>query len=327
MGWRAVRAPISAGAVSYNAYWQELGQNVEEYHALPFVDPVGSPNGSNVADGAQHTYMMMASSTAGQWDLFYDFNYVATTKRQSGGRADFVTTGLQSRYIDALTQSQPYEFRVQTTNAAGVRVKPDLAQTALGNNKECGMFPIWEDFSSGAGNNQPPWCLTTARTQTEAKTTVETTKISKPTTAVSLLDQSPATNFLPRSGVVNGVDQALLSRCLASDPTRCLQEVPGLQSCVQQRLLCSVSAATRHATITRSATPTSETDAIVAARSLIHSSEQPSAKRASDPDMSVSNEIRVTQRQVWVDSPVSLSMIVLDIAHRTIAAERCGSAS
>ena len=66
MGWRALRASTSAGSVSYNAYWQEYGQNVEEYYALPTVDPVGSPNGSNAADGAQHTSMMTASSTANQ---------------------------------------------------------------------------------------------------------------------------------------------------------------------------------------------------------------------------------------------------------------------
>jgi hypothetical protein len=164
LGWRALRAPTSTGGVTYNAYRQEYGNNVEEYYAISALDPVGDPNGCDSANGTQHTDLLLASATANQWDLFYDFNFVATTARQSDGRANFVDAGVQSRYVDALTQAQPFEFRVQLTNVADVWVKPTVEQTALGDSKQCGMFPIWEDFSGGAGNNQPPWCLSVART-------------------------------------------------------------------------------------------------------------------------------------------------------------------
>jgi len=163
---------------------------------------------------------------------------------------------------------------VQTTNAAGVWVKPELTQTALGNNKQCGMWPIWEDFTGGAGNNQPPWCLSTARNLTDAKTTVETTRISKPTSAVSradkaLTDKAPAAAASPtRNGIINGVDQALLSRCLAD----CLRTVPGLQRCVQLHLLCSTSQASAR-TAKKSGTMLTEAEAITAARGLIRGTE------------------------------------------------------
>jgi hypothetical protein len=284
MGWRALRAPTTNGTVSYNAYWEEWGQDGEEYHTVPPLDPIGRPNGSQVADGTQHTYMMLASSTAGQWDLFYDFNYFATTQRQSGNRAGFVTVGLQSRYIDALTQAQPYDFRVQTTNVAGVWVKPELTQAALGNSKECGMFPVWEDFSGGTGNNQPPWCLTTARTLTDTKTAVEVTSISKPTSAVSLAGPRRAAKVQERSGVVNGVDQAQLSRCMAEDPARCLQTVSGLERCVQKRLLCSVSPAAKH-TIARSRVAMTGTDAIAVARSLLRTEPADAKTAAAEPQV------------------------------------------
>jgi hypothetical protein len=286
MGWRALRAPTSAGSVSYNAYWQEYGQNTEEYHAISTVDPAGSPNGSNIADGMQHTYMMTASTTSSQWDLYYDFNFVATTARQSRSRANFVRADLQSRYIDALTQAQPFEFRVQTINIAGVWVKPDLAWTALGNNKECGMFPTWADFSEGAGNNQPPWCLSTARTLTDAKTTVDTLKVAKPTSAVSKQSQNtvPDKSLQPAQGTVNGVDQKLLSNCMATDPSRCLQEVPGLQRCVQQHLRCYTPQVAVSESSTTGDKSVTKKETIRAAQALIHpSTPKGAAKLATTP--------------------------------------------
>nr|BFE73771.1 hypothetical protein GCM10020092_070720 [Actinoplanes digitatis] len=78
-GSRAERSIEKTGTVSYGAYWLEWNSTTEQYHALTTSQ---APR-SNVADGRSHTYMLLGKGDAGQWDLLYDYNTVATTALQA----------------------------------------------------------------------------------------------------------------------------------------------------------------------------------------------------------------------------------------------------
>ena len=255
MGWRAVHSGVNPGGTTYTAYWTEWGDAGEEYHAIPSLDPLGSPNWSNVADGQQHTYLMLGAGIAGQWDLSYDYNPVATTRRQAGGRAGETTTGYRARYPDALRHNE-FNFRTQMLDINGFWFRPRQVQTATGNTKECGSWPIWEDYTGAWGDNLPPYCVGAGRTFVGAAATpdVGIFTVEKPAPAAAAPAANASTGHMgdePRtsadSPVLNGVDQRELAACMAQQADSCLDRVDGLRACVEARLVCNRAATPRTA--------------------------------------------------------------------------------
>ena len=239
-GWEAERNN-SNSTVQYNGYWIESGAAGEEYHSIPAEDAPGFPNGSASADTRQHNYMALGTGTSGEWDLYFDYNYVGTTANQVGGRTRTVDVGALARYIDAATLGAALEYRTQLMDGNGVWRRPFLVGTATTTPKTCGAPPVWDDYSGGAGGNNPPWCLKSGRyIQTNTNPVeVSSYNVVKPTNATASRRNPGIPEPLVGAGHVNGVNQAVLADCLNNAADECLQAVPGLKDCVDAKLRCN----------------------------------------------------------------------------------------
>ncbi|MEV4481777.1 RICIN domain-containing protein [Micromonospora coxensis] len=250
-GWQADGPARYDGSTAYSAYWLESGNGREEYHAVPGSWDGGVDNGSRTADRQMHTYLLLGTGNAGQWDVLYDYNPVGTTTLQQGGRLRTGEVGMYIRNLNLTKLATPLEYRTQLLTVTGQWRRPTVAETATGVQKACGGPPVYEDFSDGQGNNQPPYCLGLARTtKRDAPQHVEAFHVTKPAPAAATTAPQPATTA-PAAAVHNGVDQQRLAACLQLDASRCLTEVPGLQACVAARKVCNLTG--RPAATTRAA--------------------------------------------------------------------------
>jgi hypothetical protein len=228
---------------TYAAFWGEATAAGFDYWTLPRVDSSGNPNGSDVGDGVQHTYMILGG-TAGQWDVFYDYNFEKTTRFQASTKAESARVSLEADYLDAVTFTAPYDFRSRIQGPDGVWRRVRQAESATGTPKRCGGFPDSWDDTTGGGGNLPPWCLTGHRSFVGTGDTLDTDvfRVDKPATTASAAGatSTPGTSAARAAeGHVNGVDQNALKRCLDTAPDACLDTVEGLRECVTARKLCN----------------------------------------------------------------------------------------
>jgi hypothetical protein len=266
MGWQGdYRA--SDNATTYSAYWQESGVSngwpVAEYHAIDTVD-------STLPDGTMHTWMSLGSSDD-QWDMFYDFNPVGTTRLATGSYARDLEYGLLHSSAANTALDTAFEDRVQIFGSAGLWRRPRLTEVAALPANICGQpDPQTLTFKEP---NSPPHCFTTSlvtRPPSSGSATAEVDRfvVGKPGADSPALTRSvsPAP-ALPASGVHNGVDQRALAACLAADATRCLATVPGLAECVQARKVCNTTR--RTAATAKHGTPATADGVRQAARAAV----------------------------------------------------------
>ncbi|RZU51295.1 ricin-type beta-trefoil lectin protein [Krasilnikovia cinnamomea] len=244
LGWKAMRDGTPTGSVTYAAYWGEATADGYDYRTLPATDTAGQPNGSTVADGYQHTYMLLGNAN-GEWDIFFDFNYQGSTRYQASNRAISATIALDVDNLDAVGFTAPYDYRPQLLGSDGLWRRAHQSETATGTPKQCGGFPDTFDITNGGGGNLPPWCLTGNRNFVGTGDALDTNvfRVDKPTTlAAARMPTAPTSAGLAGSPArINGVDQTALARCLGTDPQSCLATVPGLAVCVAARQLCNTT--------------------------------------------------------------------------------------
>ncbi|WP_416901303.1 RICIN domain-containing protein [Micromonospora echinospora] len=239
MGWRG---RWSAGSTtSHQAYWLEDGivneQVIEEYHAINEAD-------STLPDGSTHTWMALGNSN-GQWDVFYDFNPVGTTRLASGSRTREIEYGLLDQDHENSFLATPFENRVQIFDGNSVWRRPRLGETGQIPGNICGLPNPTYTYTEPS---TPPYCYTTSLVGRPSSTTggppeVDRFVVGKPAVD-TLMAATPATSVKEGpAGTHNGVDQRKLAACMATDPTSCLTTVPGLAQCVQARKICNVAGA------------------------------------------------------------------------------------
>lgn len=235
LGWQAQRTSSTNATAAYNAYWLETLPTSQHYYAVSAVDEFGASNGSTVADGRNHTYMLLGAGTSGQWEVYFDYNRVGTTAGQPGGRMRTSEVGQRVRYLDAATLPKTTQIRTQLMDANGVLRRPYYAETAVGTPKQCQMPPVYEDFGGGEGGNKPPWCLDASRStfqQPDLPLQTGVFTVAKPTTSSVAAAVPPLPRLQPRTDSHNGVDQKALAACLQTNADHCLDTVSGLRACV-----------------------------------------------------------------------------------------------
>lgn len=240
MGWQG-NYRASDNATTYSAYWQESGVSngwpVAEYHAIDTAD-------STLPYDTMHTWMSLSNSDD-QWDMFYDFNPVGTTRLATGSYARNLEYGLLHRSAANTALDKAFEDRVQMLGSAGLWRRPRLTEVAALPANICGQ-PDPLTLTSKEPNS-PPYCFTTSLVTRPpssggAAAEVDHFVVGKPgADAPALTGSVPPAPALPASGVHNGVDQRALAACLAADATRCLATVPGLAECVQARKVCNTT--------------------------------------------------------------------------------------
>ncbi|GAA3913792.1 hypothetical protein Aau02nite_63450 [Amorphoplanes auranticolor] len=241
LGNRADRSSQSTGPVTYSAYWLEWNVGSERFHAIPAAQ---APY-SNTPDGRNHVVMMLGRGDAGQWDLLYDYNTVATTALQAGGSTRFTRAGMAVRYPDAVTTAKPYQMRMQLMTLNQVWRRPYLGETGTGEPKTCEMPPRYEDWQYDAVN-VPPRCFSVDVATVNGATETDPVQsdvftVGKPAVGQTVLAPPVSTpEVTGRSARHNGVDQEALSACLAKGTENCMSVVPGLAECVTKRLVCRV---------------------------------------------------------------------------------------
>jgi hypothetical protein len=268
-GRRADRSVQASGTVAYTAYWLEGNASTQQYHALS----AGQAPGSDVADGRNHTFMLLGKGDAGQWDLLYDFNTVATTALQAGGSTRFSRAGMGIRYPQAVTAASPFEIRMQLLDGNGVWRRPYLQETGTGEPKTCETPPRYEDWAYDTVN-LPPRCFSASLTTRAGAAPADPAltdvfKVGKPATGAVLSGHQPvATGPTPSAGFANGVDQHALAACMSAGYNDCMTRVRGLASCVAARAVCNLN---RPATESSPMTPARMTagDAVRAAGRLL----------------------------------------------------------
>lgn len=239
VGWRGQYDP-DIGATAHDAYWLEQGLRGGEYiyeeHSLA-AQPYGS-----AADGRNHSYMALADSDTGQWDILYDYNAVGKTTVASGDRLSYIETGLMVNYEEQFFLANPIENRVQWQDGNGVFRRPALGESSQSHQNTCNAPP---NPMSWGRPNTPPWCFTpTLGTRADTVgTAVDYWSVGKPT---SLVAKAPAAGPAGNAGpaVYNGVDQRALAACMENDADACLTTVPGLARCVAARQVCNLTAST-----------------------------------------------------------------------------------
>jgi hypothetical protein len=262
-GSRADRSVLPSGTVSYSAYWLEWNTSTEQYHALTASQ---APR-SDTPDGRNHTFMVLGKGDAGQWDLLYDYNTVATTALQAGGSTRESRSGMAVRYPQATTTATPFEIRMQVMDGNGVWRRPYLGETGTGEPKTCETPPRFEDWGYDTVN-MPPNCFAASYTTRAGATTTDPVQldaftVGKPATASLLGAPSPPARTGAVSGMHNGVDQQRLAACLDKASSNCIDEVPGLANCVAARAICNLTG--REAVASRAATPMTARQALRAA--------------------------------------------------------------
>ncbi|MFV2021690.1 RICIN domain-containing protein [Micromonospora sp. LOL_023] len=226
------------GLQEYFPYWVEWGEQTEEYHGIS-----GMPNGS-IADGRLHHYLLLANGDRTQWDVFYDYNLVGTTRLQEGARFQNSYAITSVIYPNVVSTSEPFENRVQVSDGNGVWRRPYLGEASRSEPKSCHALPtdedlLWDEF------NLPPWCLTTALGTVTGSSGMEVQylRVGKP----NALLMGPVASAAPQgstNGAVNGVDQRKLRACLEAETEPCLDTVPGLRECVAARKICYAASLT-----------------------------------------------------------------------------------
>lgn len=236
MGWRASYTALT-GSTAHTAYWLEGSETAEVYW------PISRPD-STLADGSVHTWMSMGTS-AGQWDVFYDFNLVGTTQHATGSRTRQLQTGLFAGYAEYAALATPFENRMQVFGNGTWR-RTRLVNVAAFPANICGQ-PDPRSILAGEPNT-PPYCFTTQLTPRvsnlpSSPTEVDRIQLGKPATGALALRPVTPQPVTPQATTasVNGVDQRQLAACMAEDPGRCLDTVPGLAACVQARKVCNVN--------------------------------------------------------------------------------------
>nr|GID89539.1 hypothetical protein Ade03nite_84630 [Actinoplanes derwentensis] len=229
MGWRGAYTS-DTGSTAHGAYWLEVGvvdeQSTQEFHAIVRPD-------STLADGSMHTWMSLGND-AGEWDVFYDFNHVGTTRFAAGNRTRDLEYGLFTQYAEYASLATPFENRLQLLDGNDVWHRPALGQVSGFPANICGLP---DPFSLEMGEtNTPPYCFTSS-VAARATGEVDRVTLGKPAPG-SLAAASPTPVAVART-VHNGVDQKALAGCLGEDPARCLETVPGLAECVAARGQCN----------------------------------------------------------------------------------------
>lgn len=97
-----------AGPTKYAAYWVDGEADWAEYNRL---DPLHVAPGSDLADGRLHTYFIEARDGKGPWDIFYDYNFVASSANTGVALAK-LNAGLRVRYM-GLPNVKPFTIRPQ----------------------------------------------------------------------------------------------------------------------------------------------------------------------------------------------------------------------
>ncbi|MEU6024710.1 hypothetical protein, partial [Micromonospora sp. NPDC047134] len=229
MGWRGSYSS-ETDTSTHTAYWLEVGIEdeyvVEEFHAIQRPD-------STLADGSMHTWMSLGND-AGEWDLFYDFNHVGTTRFAPGNRTRDLEYGLLTRHAEYASLATPFENRLQLLDGNDVWHRPTLGQVSGFSRNICGLP---DPFSLEMGEaNTPPYCYTSSTT---ARSTGEVDRVTLGKPAAGTLAAAAPTPNTASTAVHNGVDQRALADCLGDDPARCLETVPGLAACVAARKQCN----------------------------------------------------------------------------------------
>jgi hypothetical protein len=266
-GWHVIQLYNDRPAV-YDSYWTENTGAGETYNALPATDPMGNPTGADEPNGMNHTYLALGNPDSNQWDLYYDYNFIASTSKQRGFQSADQDYGLYARYVDATSIANPVQVRTQLMTGANVWHKPELANTAVTNPKRCDGPPVWDDFSAGSGMNKPPYCVVDNRATDRADASLlDRFTITKADTTSSATPADPGGGAGEATGRLHGVDQAALAACAADDPASCLRTVPGLAACMAAHQQCHTLPATRHAAVTDK--PVTAKQAILAARTWL----------------------------------------------------------
>ncbi|WP_165945604.1 RICIN domain-containing protein [Micromonospora sp. KC606] len=250
MGWRGDHR-ASTSATTHSAYWLETGLSngwmVQEYHAIDEVD-------STLDDSSMHTWMSLGNSD-GEWDMFYDFNPVGTTRLATGGHTRDLQYGLMGQYDENTALDTAFEDRVQILGSEGLWRRPRVTEVAAFPANICGQpDPLTLTLKKP---HTPPHCFTTSLvtrpSSTGGSAEVDRFVVGKPgVDSLALTSSVPPAPARPVGGVHNGVDQRALAACLAADATQCLTTVPGLAECVQARKVCNTTrrttAAAKHGT-------------------------------------------------------------------------------
>ncbi|MEV4709632.1 ricin-type beta-trefoil lectin domain protein [Actinoplanes sp. NPDC049316] len=241
MGWRGAY-DADTGTTAHGAYWLEDGiaggQSLEEFHAIARPD-------STLADGSTHTWLSQGNG-AGQWDVYYDFSLVGTTRLAAGNRTRYLEQGLLGQYAEYTTLSEGFQNRLQTLDGNNVWHRPYLGEVAGFGGNVCGLpDPLALELGQP---NTPPYCFTTSvqpRT-TVSPAEVDNVVLGKPAAgsvaAAPTGSPSPAASSPPVPRTFNGVDQRALAKCLAADPNTCLSTVPGLAQCLAAHHSCNARA-------------------------------------------------------------------------------------
>ena len=219
------------GTRSYHPYLLEWGADGERWQTVAEAQP----------DYTDHSYLVLpAGGGSTQWDVFYDYNRVATTQMQVSPRAKNLDQAVTITYPNGASV-EGFDTRLRVNNAVSGwrRLRP--AEVAVSNLKACDGPPMgWWDWLSSYPND-PPWCYRTATThrQVSGSTVLGSFVVRKPGETVFPPPQNPPQPVAPRI-VYNGVNQRDLQSCLASDAAACLDTVAGLAECVNARLVCNL---------------------------------------------------------------------------------------
>ncbi|MFE0777778.1 hypothetical protein [Streptomyces sp. NPDC058861] len=214
MGLRSTKA----GQVgrTYEPYWAENGGQTYQEHAI------APARGPASADGIQHSYMVLRAGRTTQWDVLYDFNPVGRTALQSQGYAKGFNVQLETNNLRN-TSIGEMEDRFQYLAPDGQLLRFDRTKVFTQVSATC------------SSSNPPPLCFNATLVGSPKAIAW---RVSKPAGATSA-SPTPLHLSVPTATVLNGVDQRALAACMASDPARCMKDVPGLARCVQARLLCN----------------------------------------------------------------------------------------
>ena len=241
------------GATTYRAYWVDYTGGYD-YH--PIGDFVNTP------DSRQHTFMSLPHCDGCRSrDVFYDFNFAGTTKDGVNVASHHVVTGWElssSSYNDIAFGRTTNRIQWLNGNLTWERFSPTNVKTRAPNG----------DCSIGS---DPAYCwrFDTSVTQDGAGS-VAAWEVTKSTVRAAGTSTGSVKSVPQHAKGTSKVDQDRLRDCMANDASQCLDVVPGLRECVQQRLVCNESAAIEAAGRMRTAALTAQ-DARTAAVDFLKS--------------------------------------------------------
>lgn len=228
-GWES---RYSSSPREENAYWVEQNIGSYEYHNLSSV-----PGGSG-ANGRLHTYMVVPGEDS-QHTLYFDFIPVANTTKAESTKIGESSGGLFAETVEAATFPAPFEHRMQLFDGNNVWRRPWVAEVSTHEVYPCDAP---RNAPATGGPNAAPRCLNASMVSKTGTSplAVDYFAISKPSPAT--LGTSTLTGpHIVANEIYNGVDQRALANCMASDPSRCIHEVPGLAECVKAHKACNMT--------------------------------------------------------------------------------------